>query len=110
MIVFKLDNLKDELVEYRKVSFNITWWSKTGLKVPNDAIIEDENNNMCVIKEKAGTYSKVYIKVLKKNDKYSIVENLKAEDFEKIGVEASKVGKISQHDMILLYPDLGKIK
>lgn len=110
LIVFKLDNLKDELVEYRKVSFNITWWSKTGLKVPNDAIIEDENNNICVIKEKAGTYSKVYIKVLKKNDKYSIVENLKAEDFEKIGVEASKVGKISQHDMILLYPDLGKIK
>lgn len=110
LLVFKLDNLKDELVEYRKVSFNITWWSKTGLKIPNDAIIEDENQNTCVIKEKAGTYSKVYVKVIKKNDKYSIVQNYNAEDFEKIGVEASKSSKISEHDMILLYPDLNKIK
>lgn len=109
-LIFKIDNLKDELVEYRKVSFNITWWSETGLKIPNDAIIEDENKNNCVIKEKAGTYSKVYVKVLKKNDKYSIVENYKTEDFEKIGIDASKVGKISQHDMILMYPDLNKIK
>ena len=110
LLVFKLDTLKDELIEYRKVSFNITWWSETGLKIPNDAIIEDENNNTCVIKEKAGTYSKVYVKVLKKNDKYSIVQNYKAEDYEKLGIEATKSNTISQHDMILLYPDLNKIK
>lgn len=110
LIVFKLNTLKDELIEYRKISFNITWWSETGLKVPNDAIIQDENQNSCVIKEKTGQYSKVYVKVLKKNDKYSIVENYKTEDFEKLGIDASKSNKISQYDMILLYPDLNKVK
>lgn len=29
LIVLKLDRLNDELLEYRKISFNITWWSKS---------------------------------------------------------------------------------
>lgn len=110
LIVFKLNNLKEELIEYRKISFNITWWSETGIKVPNDAIIQDENQNNLVIKEKAGQYSKVYVKVLKRNDKYSIVENYKTEDYEKLGIDVSKSSKITQYDMILLYPDLNKVK
>lgn len=110
LIIFKLNNLNDELIDYRKISFNITWWSKSGLKIPNDAIVEDNDGNTCVVKERAGTYSKVFVKVLKKNDKYSIVENYKTEDFENLGIEATAYSKISQHDMILLYPDLNKIK
>ena len=110
LIVFCLNNLNDELIDYRKISFNITWWSKSGLKVPNDVILEDNDGNTFVIKEKAGTYSKVFVKILKKNDKYSIVENYSSEDFENLGIDASTYSKISQYDMILLYPDLNKIK
>ncbi len=110
LIVFCLNNLNDELIDYRKISFNITWWSKSGLKVPNDVILEDNEGNTFVIKEKAGTYSKVFVKILKKNDKYSIVENYSSEDFENLGIDASTYSKISQYDMILLYPDLNKIK
>lgn len=29
LIVLRLDRLNDELLEYRKISFNITWWSKS---------------------------------------------------------------------------------
>ena len=105
LIIFKLDRLNDELIEYRKISFNITWWSKSGLKVPNDAIIKTEDGNDCIIKEKAGIYTKVLVKVLKQNDKYSIIENYTAEDFEKLGINASSYSKINQYDMILMYPD-----
>ena len=110
LIIFKLNNLNEELIDYRKISFNITWWSKSGLKIPNDAIVEDDDGNTCVVKEKAGTYSKVFVKILKKNDKYSIVENYSSEDFERLGIDASTYSKISQYDMILMYPDLSKIK
>ena len=36
LIVFKINTLTDELRSYRKISFNITWWSVAGIKVPND--------------------------------------------------------------------------
>ena len=41
-ILFDLKTLTEELTEYRKISFNITWWSHSGLKVPNSSIMEDE--------------------------------------------------------------------
>ena len=109
VVIFKLNVMSDELIEYRKISFNITWWSKSGIKIANDAIVEDAEGKKYVVKEKAGIYSKVLVKVLKKNDKYSIVENYTAEDYEKQGIDASLYGKISQYDMVLMYPDLEKI-
>lgn len=110
LIVFKLSNVKDEFIEYRKISYNITWWSKTGLKVPNDAILQDENGNDFIVKERAGSYSKIFVEVLKKNDKFSIVENYTAEDYEKKEIEASKYGKVSEYDMILMYPNASRVK
>ena len=105
LIVFKLNILTDEMIQYRKVSFNITWWSKSGLKIPNDAIVSGENDVKYVVKEKAGSYSNIYIKVLKQNDKYSIVENDSTEDLNKIGINVNSYSKLSQYDMILMYPN-----
>ncbi len=105
LIVFKLNILTDEMIQYRKVSFNITWWSKSGLKIPNDAIVSGENDVKYVVKEKAGSYSNIYIKVLKQNDKYSIVENYSTEDLNKIGINVNSYSKLSQYDMILMYPN-----
>lgn len=105
LIVFKLNILTDEMIQYRKVSFNITWWSKSGLKIPNDAIVSGENDIKYVVKEKAGSYSNIYIKVLKQNDKYSIVENYSTEDLNKIGINVNSYSKLSQYDMILMYPN-----
>ena len=36
--MFDLKTLTDELIQYRKISFNITWWSVSGLKVPNSTM------------------------------------------------------------------------
>lgn len=110
LIIFKLSNVKDEFIEYRKISYNITWWSKSGLKVPNDAILEDESGNNFIVKERAGNYNKIFVKVLNKNDKYSIVENYNVEDYEKLGLDASKYGKVTEYDMILMYPNASKFK
>lgn len=105
LIVFDLKTLTDELTQYRKISFNITWWSYPGLKVPNTAILEDSNGLKYVIRKKAGLEQKVIVKVLKKNDKYSIIGTYDNSELESLGIDAKTYIKISQYDNILLYPE-----
>ena len=105
LIVFKLPVLTNELMSYRKISFNITWWSYSGLKVPNSAILEDEQGLKYVIRKKAGLEQKIIVKVLKKNDKYSVVGTYNNSELEALGIDAKGYIKISQYDNILLYPE-----
>ena len=109
LLVFDLKTLTTELIEYRKISFNITWWSFSGLKVPNSSIIEDEQSNKYVVRRKSGEDKKVLVKVLKKNDKYSIVSTYKPEELTSLGIDPEKYIKISQYDTILLYPDINRV-
>lgn len=104
LIVFDLKTLTDELIQYRKISFNITWWSYSGLKVPNSAVQEDENGLKYVVRKKTGQEQKVIVKVLKKNDKYSIISQYKNEELQALGIDTKNYNKISQYDNILLYP------
>ena len=103
LIVFELNTLTEELIQYRKISFNITWWSYSGLKVPNTSIIEDEKGLKYVIRKKADLSEKVLVKVLKKNDKYSIISTYNTEELNQLGVDSQSYSKISQYDTILLY-------
>lgn len=105
LIVFDLKTLTDELTQYRKISFNITWWSYSGLKVPNSAILEDAQGLKYVIRKKSGAEQKVIVKVLKKNDKYSIIDTYDNNELENLGIDAKTYNKINQYDNILLYPE-----
>ena len=40
LIIFKVKTLTEELISYRKISINITWWSTSGLKVPNNSPVK----------------------------------------------------------------------
>lgn len=110
LIILKLDTLIDELISYRKISFNITWWTASGLKIKNSSIVEDENGLKYVIRKKTGNYSKMLVKVLRKNEKYSIVDTYKDSELENLKVDMAKYIKISIYDKLLTYPDLTKIK
>lgn len=109
LIVFDLKTLTQELIEYRKISFNITWWSYSGLKVPNTSVVEDEQGNKYVVRRKSGLDKKILVKVLKKNDKYSIISTYNLEELNLLGVDAENYTKISQYDTILLYPDINRV-
>lgn len=104
LIIFELKTLTQELIEHRKISFNITWWSSSGYKVPNSSVLEDENGYKYVIRRKAGEDKKILIKVLNKNDKYSIIESYKDEELNTLGIDIDKNQKIEKFDNILLYP------
>ena len=79
VIVFKITREVEKLIEYRKISFDIVWWSFTGWKISNSALIE-ENDLTYVRRIKAGVEDKVLVKVLRQNDTYSIVDNYTDEE------------------------------
>lgn len=46
-IVLKITNNIEELIKYRKISFDIVWWNHKGWRVPNTSIINDERKSIC---------------------------------------------------------------
>ena len=86
------------------------WWSDTGLKVPNKAIVQENDLNY-VVRNRAGNFEILLVKVKRKNDKYSIVSSYSANELEKLGIEKNNYVKtISIYDELILNPDLSKYK
>ena len=104
LIIFKINTLTDELRSYRKISFNITWWSFAGIKVPNDSILEDENHSKYVLRKNSAGTTKCYVKILKTNEKYSIISSYSVEDLTTLGIDISTYKGINVFDTIMLYP------
>ncbi len=107
IIVFKVTEDIDDLLEYRKISIDIVWWKYSGLKVSNSALIE-EDDKVYVEKSKAGYTEKVLVKVLRQNDTYSIVENYEDEELEELGyteeeISNIKSNKLNLYDEIVLH-------
>ena len=98
LIVFKLNNNVENLLSSRKISINVIWWSKNGLKVPNSAIIIEENKNY-VVRNKAGYKEKVLIKILKQNEKYTIIDNYSTDELKEMGYSSSEIKKMKKIQM-----------
>ncbi len=112
LLVLKIDKEIQELLNYRKISFDLIWWSHKGLKVPNQSIIEQDGLQY-VIRNRAGYLSKILIKVKKQNNKYSIISNYTSEELKELGytsTEITNMRNISIYDEIMLNPDLSKVK
>lgn len=112
LIILEINKQINELSNYRKISFDLIWWSDTGLKVPNKAIVEEDGLNY-VVRNRAGNFEKILVKVKRKNDKYSIVSNYSANELEKLEIQKDKITStksISIYDELILNPDLSKFE
>ena len=92
----------EKLLDARKISVNVIWWSKSGLKVPNSAIITEDDKNY-IVRNKAGYKEKVLIKVLKQNENYTIIENYTTEELKELGYSTSEINKMKK---IQLYDEI----
>ena len=104
MIVFKINKKVENLISYRKISLDVIWWSYSGLKVSNEAIIKEDNLNY-VIRNRTGYKDKILVKVLKQNDSYSIIENYTTDELFGLGYkkeEISTMKSIGLYDEISL--------
>lgn len=111
MITLKITQGVEELIKYRKISLDIIWWEKEGLRVPNSSIIY-ENGLSYVVKNSTGAKSKILVKILKENDNYSIIGNYSVEELKELGFSATDIIKmtdISLYDEILVNPDLREL-
>lgn len=104
LLVFEITQSVESLIDYRKVSFDIIWWSDSGIKVPNTAI-QYEGNFAYVIRNRAGYDEKILVKVLRQNENYSIVENYSTQELEEAGYDLSNLDNkksISLYDEIII--------
>ncbi len=103
ILVLKITSKVEDLISYRKISFDIIWWSDTGLKVPNSAIIYDEENNPYIIKSRSGYLDKILVKKLKETKSYTIVDNYKTEELKNMGYSIEEIRKMKN---VALYDEI----
>lgn len=102
LIIFEVLDSVIDLIKYRKIAFDIIWWSDSGLKIPNSAI-KYEGDFAYVIRNRAGLREKIVVKVLRKNDKYSIVENYTYAELKNAGYDMSSLSNrktLSSYDQV----------
>ena len=112
LFILKIEKGVEELISYRKISFDLIWWSETGLKVPNQAIVK-ENDLAYVVRNRAGYLNKLLVKVKREGEKYSIVEPYDTDELKKLGFSNEDIisyRKITLYDEVIINPDLTKVE
>ena len=103
-IIFKTDKLTQGLITHRKVEVDVIWWNKSGLKVPIEALIE-ENGLYYVIRNRMGNQAKILVKVEYKTDNFAIIGSYSAEELQELGYDEKEIRnykKISNYDEIII--------
>lgn len=106
LIIFQIKDGVEYLVNYRKISIDIIWWSASGLKIPQNSILK-ENDIDYVIRNRAGYTDKIPVKILRENGKFSLVDNYTTEELKDLGYtnnEIKAMSSINLYDEILLKP------
>ena len=110
VLIFKIEKNIEKLIAYRKISFNIIWWSESGKKIPNTAIRYEEkgeNKVAYVIRTRAGYQEKIWLKEKRSNGKYTIVSDYTSEELKNLGFTTDEIKSrktISLYDEILTSP------
>ena len=104
VIIFKIKDLPEKMINYRKISVDVIWWEYSGLKIPNSAIIT-EGDKSFIERNRAGYNAKVLVKILKQNDSYAIVDNYTTQELQELGYsydEINNMYSIKQYDKIIV--------
>lgn len=112
VLILRIEKGVEELISYRKISFDLIWWSESGLKIPNQAIVK-ENDLAYVVRNRAGYLNKILVKIKREGEKYSIVEPYDTEELKELGFTNEEIisyKKISLYDEVVLNPDLTKVE
>lgn len=112
ILILRLTEQIEELINYRKITFDLIWWNTSGLKVPNQAIVTENELNY-VVRNRAGYLSKILVKIKRQGDKYSIIESYDTEELKDLGFSDTEIAnykKISIYDEVLINPDLSKVE
>ena len=107
VILFKLTKDVEYLINFRKVSISVIWWSESGLKVPNSSIITEKDKNY-IVRSRIGYIDKILIKIKNKNKNYSIITNYTTQELRDMGYttkEITEMKNVNLYDEIILNPE-----
>ncbi len=102
-IILEFDKGIPELTLYRKIPFEIIWWNSSGYKIPESALIKEDNLDY-IIKEKNDELVKVLVKVKKQAEGYAIISNYSTSELEKLDDSYKTTYSIANYDEIILEP------
>lgn len=103
-IALEIEQNVEQLIEYRKISFDIIWWEAKGFKIPNSTIKEKDGISY-VVRNRNGYLNDMPVKILKQNDGYSIVTSYSRSELINLGLssdEISDLKTITLYDQIEL--------
>ncbi len=106
-LYFKVTNGIENIIDLRKIEIEIVWWKRTGLVVRNELLNKYDGKDVNYIY--AVKYSEVVeipVKIIRQNDKYSIIDNYTKEELEDLEIETKY--KIKLHDRIILKANKNK--
>jgi len=108
LVIFKITDDVEKLINYRKISLDVVWWSYTGLMAPKSSILY-ENGKSYIMRKKNGNSQKILVKILKENDNYCIIDNYDSEELAELGYTTDEIDKmktIKIYDEIIVNPEL----
>lgn len=103
-IIFEINKMTEDLINHRKIAVDVIWWDESGLKVPKQALIQ-ENGLYYVIRNKAGIETKLLVKVVEQTDKFAIIEPYETKELQELGYSSTDIKnykKITNYDEIIL--------
>lgn len=99
--LFKIDNEVDALVDYRKLSCEVIWYTETGIAVPLNAIYKDEIQDYdYVLLVYGADYVRVPVKIISQSDSIALVENVEESEYKKYNLDTTF--KIELYDELVI--------
>ena len=90
--LFKIDNEVDALVDYRKLSCEVIWYTETGIAVPLNAIYKDEIQGYdYVLLVYGADYVRVPVEIISQSDSIALVENVEESEYKKYNLDTTKI-------------------
>ena len=93
-IIFEMDNMTEDLINHRKMVVDVIWWDESGLKVPKQALTQ-ENGLYYVTRNKAGVQT----------DKFAIIQPYDSDELKELGYDTTQIRnykKITNYDEIII--------
>lgn len=108
IIVVKTNRYIEDLINYRKMNFDIIWWKEEGLKLPKSAIIY-ENGLAYIMRTRNEKTEKILVKVVAQSEGQAIIKQYSTKELKNLGYtleEINSMKKIARYDEIVLNPNI----
>ena len=108
LIIFKITDGVENLINYRKISIDVIWWNDTGLIVPKSSILYEDGKSYILVKKNTN-FNKILVEVKKENDYNCLINNYDTEELIELGYTTEEINKmktVKLYDEVIVDPKI----